>query len=78
MTRITAWSCSGLVGSGLMLALSIPRWTISRIDLFEVKLTAALVEVRPTYLIRDEKRTLDMICIDSRVFEVLAQAVRVP
>lgn len=78
MTRITAWSCSGLVGSGLMLALSIPRWTISRIDLFEVKLTAALVEVRSTYLIRDEKRTLDMICIDSRVFEVLAQAVRVP
>ena len=78
MTRITAWSCSGLVGSGMTLALSIPRWTISRIDLFEVKLTAALVEVRPTYLIRDEKRTLDMICIDSRVFEVLAQAVRVP
>ena len=78
MTRITAWSCSGLVGSGLMLALSIPRWTISRIDLFEVKLTAALVEVRSTYLIRDEKCTLDMICIDSRVFEVLAQAVRVP
>ena len=78
MTRITAWSCSGLVGSGLMLALSIPRWTISRIDLFEVKLTAALVEVRSTYLIRDEKCTLDRICIDSRVFEVLAQAVRVP
>lgn len=78
MTRITAWSCSGLVGSGLMLALSIPRWTISRIDLFEVKLTAALVEVRSAYLIRDEKCTLDMICIDSRVFDVLAQAVRVP
>lgn len=34
--------------------------------------------MRSTYLIRDEKCTLDMICIDSRVFDVLAQAVRVP
>lgn len=80
MSRIADTSCTSTRGfksleSTSISAPSIPRRTMSLIDLLKVT-HGWPVEIRPkTHITGDQKCALDMVCVDGNVIEILAPTV---